>query len=316
MTRHASIRFYSFVAIALPSKQLDLIHLISNKVEAIPDKPKSCALETIEQRYPVNEWFHIYTDDTYLPETSGAGVEWFCRLFEDSLAVGGNATNYDGEVSAVSEATTQLLAAGLDPAKVIFFSNSQAAILALSSNIPIDCLNTIQCRTKIAELISYGWTVALQRVPSHVGIQGNENADQKAKQGVESSQLEVTLTLRRAKSPIFTYIDKCSVMIQNTKSFGKSWETLVTVEPILRHQKRAEAVACFRLTNGDDFLGVYIHPLGLAADEAFSLSGHARMNGDYLLQCTGLDEYPTDNVISWYWEADHQMVKKPSTSIG
>ncbi|GFY16502.1 reverse transcriptase [Trichonephila clavipes] len=265
MTRHASIRFYSFVAIALPSKQLDLIHMISNKVEAIPDKPKSCALETIKQRYPANEWFHTYTDDTYLPETNGAGVGWFFRLFEDSLAVGENATNYDGEVSAI---------------------------------------------------ISYGWTVALQRDPSHVRIQGNEKADQKAKQGVESSQLEVTLTLRRAKSPIFTYIDKCSAMIQKTKSFGKSWETQVTVEPTLRHQKRAEAVACFRLTNGDDFLGVYIHPLGLAADEAFSLSGHARMNGDHLLQCTGLDEYPNDNVVSWYWEADHQMVKKPSTSIG
>ncbi|GFW56987.1 hypothetical protein TNCV_3472711 [Trichonephila clavipes] len=36
--------------------------------------------------------------------------------FEDSLAMGKNATNYDGEVLAVYEATTQLLAAGLVPA--------------------------------------------------------------------------------------------------------------------------------------------------------------------------------------------------------
>ncbi|GFT52412.1 uncharacterized protein TNCV_502411 [Trichonephila clavipes] len=71
-------------------------------------------------------------------------------------AVGKNATNYNGEVSAVYESTTQLLAAGLAPAKVVFFIDSQAAISALSSNTPTDCLNTIQCRTKIAELISYG----------------------------------------------------------------------------------------------------------------------------------------------------------------
>ncbi|GFT05778.1 uncharacterized protein TNCV_3925691 [Trichonephila clavipes] len=67
--------------------------------------------------------------------------------------------NYDGEILAVCEVTTQLLAAGLAHAKVVFFIDSQTAILALSSNTPTDCLNTIQCRTKIVELISYGWTV-------------------------------------------------------------------------------------------------------------------------------------------------------------
>ncbi|GFU48869.1 uncharacterized protein TNCV_2024281 [Trichonephila clavipes] len=69
---------------------------------------------------------------------------WFCRLFEGSLAVGQNAINYDEEVLAVCEATTQLLFAGIAAAKVVFFIDSQAAVLALSSNTPTDCLNTIQ----------------------------------------------------------------------------------------------------------------------------------------------------------------------------
>ncbi|GFS84180.1 hypothetical protein TNCV_2365421 [Trichonephila clavipes] len=51
-------------------------------------------------------------------------------LFEDILAAGKNATNYDGEVPAVYAATTQLLAASIAPAKVVFFINSQAAISA------------------------------------------------------------------------------------------------------------------------------------------------------------------------------------------
>ncbi|GFT71801.1 hypothetical protein TNCV_4122981 [Trichonephila clavipes] len=38
----------------------------------------------------------------------------------------------------------------------------------------------------------------------------------------------------------------------------------------------------------------------LAADEACPLCGHTRMYGDHLLRCTGLDEYPTDNVFSRY----------------
>ncbi|GFW51361.1 reverse transcriptase [Trichonephila clavipes] len=76
--------------------------------------------------------------------------------------------------------------------------DSQAAILALNSNTPSDCFNTIQCRTKIViqQLISYGWTTDLQWVPRHVGIPGNERADQKAKQGAESTQPKVPLVLR------------------------------------------------------------------------------------------------------------------------
>ncbi|GFS64453.1 reverse transcriptase [Trichonephila clavipes] len=87
--------------------------------------------------------------------------------------MGKNATKYDGAVLAICEAATQLLSVGLAPAKVVCFIDSQAAILALSSNTPTDCLNTIQCRTKMAELISYGWTAVLQWVPSHVEIPGN-----------------------------------------------------------------------------------------------------------------------------------------------
>ncbi|GFV35502.1 uncharacterized protein TNCV_3205331 [Trichonephila clavipes] len=62
-------------------------------------------------------------------------------------------------------------------------------------------------------------------VQSHVGIPGNERANQKAKQGTESTQPEVPLTLRRAKSIISTHIDKYTAMTQKTKSFGKPWET-------------------------------------------------------------------------------------------
>ncbi|GFU78287.1 reverse transcriptase [Trichonephila clavipes] len=69
-----------------------------------------------------------------------------------------------------------------------------------------------------------------------------------------------------------------------------------SVGPIPRHLRRAEAVACFRLTTGHNFFGVYLHWLGLAADEACPLCGCARRDGDHLLQWTGLDEYPTDDI--------------------
>ncbi|GFS96318.1 reverse transcriptase [Trichonephila clavipes] len=116
MTHRALIQFYSTVTTTLPSKRLKLTNMTSNKADVIPEELKSCPLETIEERYPLNEWLHIYTDGSYLPETNGAGAGWFCRLFEGSLAVEKNATNYDGEVLAVCEATTHSLSAGLPSA--------------------------------------------------------------------------------------------------------------------------------------------------------------------------------------------------------
>ncbi|GFV99863.1 hypothetical protein TNCV_5082231 [Trichonephila clavipes] len=44
--------------------------------------------------------------------------------------------------------------------------------------------------------------------------------------------------------------------------------------------------------------------------------GHVRMDGDHLLQCTVLDEYPIYDFLSRYWNARSQIVKRPSMSIG
>ncbi|GFW02143.1 hypothetical protein TNCV_4854831 [Trichonephila clavipes] len=57
---------------------------------------------------------------------------------------GKNAINYCGEVSAVCKAATQLLDAGLAPARIVFLIDSQAAISALSSNTPTHCFNVVQ----------------------------------------------------------------------------------------------------------------------------------------------------------------------------
>ncbi|GFW77844.1 integrase catalytic domain-containing protein [Trichonephila clavipes] len=107
--------------------------------------------------------------------------------------------------------------------------------------------------------------------------------------------LQVPLTLRRAKSIISTSIDKYTIVTQKTKSLGKPCETLVTVGPNPRYPERVETIARFCLTTGHDCLGVYFHWLGLASNEACQLCGHSRMDGDHLLQCTGLDEHPIDD---------------------
>ncbi|GFV86001.1 hypothetical protein TNCV_203811 [Trichonephila clavipes] len=59
-----------------------------------------------------------------------------------------------------------------------------------------------------------------------------------------------------------------------------------------------------------------LHLLDLASDKACPLVGYTRMDGEHLLQCTGLNvEHSPDDVVSLYWEARSQMDKKPTTSI-
>ncbi|GFS83607.1 reverse transcriptase [Trichonephila clavipes] len=77
------------------------------------------------------------------------------------------------------------------------------------------------------------------------------------------------------------------------KKKGKPWETGHCAGPIPKHLERAKAVAHFRLSTGHDFLGVYLHRLGVAANEACPLYSYVRMDGDHLLKCTGLDSMNT-----------------------
>ncbi|GFT32410.1 reverse transcriptase [Trichonephila clavipes] len=100
------------------------------------------------------------------------------------------------------------------------------------------------------------------------------------------------------------------------EEFCKPWKTLATVGQIPRYLERAEAIARFRLSTEHDFLGVYLHWLGVASNEAYPLCGHARMDDNHLIQCTGRVEYPAYDITSRYWEAQRQMVKKTSTGVG
>ncbi|GFW49033.1 transposon Ty3-I Gag-Pol polyprotein [Trichonephila clavipes] len=72
------------------------------------------------------------------------------------------------------------------------------------------------------------------------------------------------------------------------------WLPMVSTIP--RHLEKAEVIASFRIIIGHDFLGIYLHWHSLDADEACLLG----MDGEQQLQCMGLGEYLTFNVISQY----------------
>ncbi|GFY01720.1 hypothetical protein TNCV_1467121 [Trichonephila clavipes] len=77
------------------------------------------------------------------------------------------------------------------------------------------------------------------------------------------------------------------------------------------HGESAEAVAFFRLTTGHDFLEVYLHWLGVAANEAGTLCDHAEW-----IATTFSIALDSMNIVSPYWEARRQMVKRSSMGVG
>ncbi|GFW62867.1 reverse transcriptase [Trichonephila clavipes] len=127
MTHRTSIHFYSTVTTALPSKRLNLTNMTANKANAIPEELISCTLKTIEERYPANEWLHIYTDAWLLPfKNQYSRCEIVLSAVRGLIGHGKeNTTNCDGDVLAVYETIMHLLSAGLAPAKFVFFIDSR-----------------------------------------------------------------------------------------------------------------------------------------------------------------------------------------------
>ncbi|GFT90338.1 uncharacterized protein LOC103524116 [Trichonephila clavipes] len=74
--------------------RLDLV-LNVRKRDLSPTALHAIALETINTRFPPEEWLHIYTDGSLLDFAQGAGIGVFSHLFSFYLHAGPLATHFD-----------------------------------------------------------------------------------------------------------------------------------------------------------------------------------------------------------------------------
>lgn len=298
----------------LPRRNLSLLGLDAPKAHSNSHCLKAAALETISELYDGEHWLHIYTDGSSIPQATGAG--FFSSLFEGCAPVGSNASNYDGEIAAVYQAAQRLLQANCSRRKVVFFVDSQAAILALSESTPTDCEFTMTCRELLSSMLSGGWDIVLQWVPSHVGVYGNERADELAKQGTSLPQPNNPVSLTSARSTIESAVETYTRDILSRGCAGKRWEGLVREQRVSRDLPRAEAVAKFRLITGHDYLQAHLHRIGLVDSDVCPLCGSGSMVGPHLEQCGALADSEERNIVHLYWEARRRMAEMPRAGIG
>ncbi|XP_035212321.1 uncharacterized protein LOC118186350 [Stegodyphus dumicola] len=123
-----------------------------DKKEMSPEQIRTVALETIEQRFPAEEWIHAYTDGSLTDRIQGAGTGVFSKLFSFYIPVGAYFTNFDGELKAIHVALQQLSLRQSSFRRAVVLSDSTSAIQAISSYQ--ECKNTCvqQCQEIIKEL--------------------------------------------------------------------------------------------------------------------------------------------------------------------
>ncbi|XP_014278627.1 ribonuclease H-like [Halyomorpha halys] len=168
-----------------------------NKFMTPAEELRTVALATIAERYPEPEWIHICTDWSATEANKNAGAGVYSGLFQLSPPAGGNATNVDGEVAAITLALEKLTHACAK--KIVLLSDSRAALLAIASGHPLAnarilaCWKSIECKQEIRKVLVMQW------IPAHCGIPGNEEADRLARLGGSQPHPLLPITMDMAK---------------------------------------------------------------------------------------------------------------------
>ena len=190
-----------------------LYHL-SKQQNYTPDHYKQCALEHIQSKGPHKA---IYTDGSKSSVGVGCAAVSSSRISQNSLPT--NATVFTAELTAIILAVEQIKFSDNNlNTKYVIYSDSKSAIEALKNYIQKNPL-VKQIRQSINKLYSRGIQIEVCWIPAHVGIPGNEKADEKAKSGI-------TCPIYDVKLPVGDYIGSLK---NNIKS---KWQDMWNNEPV------------------------------------------------------------------------------------
>ena len=184
-----------------PVINMSVKHITSRDAQSDTSK-QALTLAMIADQYSSESWIHIFTDGsaTNAIKDGGAGVLIKYPTGEidtASTATGNHCTNYSAEVQALKLAATMVNSSNSDCQQMSFFTDAMSVLQALSANRETDLYKKLQ-------EVSRNRRVALQWVPAHCGIQGNERADQLAKAGAQLEQPQSKLSYQEKKTIIKT----------------------------------------------------------------------------------------------------------------
>lgn len=129
---------------------------------------------------------HAFTDGSKIGDETGSGFYAHDNENEIESCYGWPeyVTVFQAEILAISKLASCLLELNTTDRSVIIHSDSQAAIRALA-NPRKDKKTVIECMDFLRKLVRNGNVVQVCWIPGHSDYDGNERADQKAKEGTQ-----------------------------------------------------------------------------------------------------------------------------------
>ncbi|XP_066901302.1 uncharacterized protein [Halyomorpha halys] len=137
--------------------------------------------------------------------------------------------------------------------------------------------------------------IALQCIPGHAGVNGNEQADKLAKLGCAENQPVRPLSYRTVKSMTSSYCKDRTSARPKARAEGKKWGNLLQKDKrIPGNLSRAEGMACFRPVTEHGLLQKHLHRIGIVDSPKCLLCNMGDMDGEHLLTCIGLKDIQQD----------------------
>ena len=155
----------------------------------------------LHTNYDASVWTRVYTDGSADEAIKNGGSGIFIRYPDGhtssrSLPAGAHSSNYRAELTALKEAARMIKADQHPPNHVVFLTDCKSAIQSLLS--PNEQLER-ETQHILCDL-SKSAHIAVQWIPAHCDVAGNERADKLAKSGSKMEQTNHPVSYREAKT--------------------------------------------------------------------------------------------------------------------
>jgi len=141
-----------------------------------------------------DKWLHIFTDSSQVKGYINAGAGICCELFSCYMPLGQRSAAFDGETEPL-RTTLRLLNLHQNKfERAVIFSDSKAGIPSAGYTGTVIPTEARDCQVQIRQLKPKHKHIALQWIPGHCQIAGNEHADALARKGAKITQTDIRET--------------------------------------------------------------------------------------------------------------------------
>jgi ribonuclease HI len=164
--------------------------------------------------YESNNYILFFTDGSKTSESAGLGVYSPQLNIKKSINLGVNSTVFQAEVKAIEMAVTECIKRDIKNTHIKICSDSQAALTAVGNTIVRS--KTVWSCVSALKTLSSDNSIQLLWVPGHMGIEGNEIADELAKKALQNDTLITQI-------PITESVAKEKIKISLLKQHNQYW---------------------------------------------------------------------------------------------